>query len=399
MASPGSHQAAPRARALIDLRALRHNLARVRALALRSRVMAVIKANGYGHGLERMARGLGQPPAGRKGASPAPVDAFAVACMEEAVALRDLGIAQPIVLLEGVLDAGELQLAVELDLQVVVHHPEQLGMLERASLARPVETWVKIDTGMHRLGFAPEQVPDVRRRLEGCREAARLVGWMTHLGYADDRRSERTPEQLALFRQVVGGQEAPRSAANSGGVLGWPESHFQWVRPGIMLYGASPFVGRTAQQEDLQPVMTLTTRLIAVNRLRKGDAVGYGGTWVCPEDMPVGIAAIGYGDGYPRHAPSGTPVLVNGRSVPLVGVVSMDMLCVDLRQDPGARIGDPVTLWGDGLPVEEVARHAGTIPYQLLCAVTSRVEFVSVDDPALVATAAGAGPAAPGPSR
>ncbi|HEB81191.1 MAG TPA: alanine racemase, partial [Chromatiales bacterium] len=214
--------------------------------------------------------------------------------------------------------------------------------------------------------------------------AVHEVAWMTHLACADDRRSGVTPRQLERFRAALGDLPGERSVANSGGLLGWPETHFDWVRPGILLYGVSPFPGRGAAQERLRPVMTLQTRLIAVNALCKGDAVGYGGAWVCPEDMPVGVAAIGYGDGYPRHAGNDTPVLVNGRRAALIGRVSMDMISVDLRGHPEARAGAPVVLWGPDLPVEEIARHAGTIPYELLCAVSQRVAVVTRDDPVLV---------------
>jgi len=199
------------------------------------------------------------------------------------------------------------------------------------------------------------------------------VRFLSHLAFADDRRDRRTESQCELFQHTLRGLPGERSLANSAGVLGWGASHLDWVRPGIMLYGVSPFVGSTGEQEGLRPVMTLGTRLVAVNRCRRGDAVGYGGTWVCPEDMAVGVATIGYGDGYPRHARSGTPVLVGGRRAALVGRVSMDMIAVDLRGHPDARVGDPVVLWGAGLPVEEVAESAGTIAYELLCGVAERV--------------------------
>ena len=204
---------------------------------------------------------------------------------------------------------------------------------------------------------------------------------MSHLARADERDCDATPQQLQVFERAVADLPGPRSLANSAGILGWPDTHFDWVRPGIMLYGASPFVDRLAVDEDLRPVMTFQTRLISIKRLRQGDPVGYGGTWTCPEDMDVGVAAVGYGDGYPRHAPSGTPVLVNGREAALIGRVSMDMITVDLRQHPEAHMGDPVVLWGEGLPVERIARAAGTISYTLLCGITARVK-VEVVEPA-----------------
>ncbi len=347
--------------ALIDLAALRHNLGQARRAAPDSRVMAVIKANAYGHGLLRVAGALRE------------ADAFAVASVEEARELREAGIDTRVVVLEGFFDRDDLEQASRLGLELVVHHEEQLALLERTALARPVTVWLKVDSGMHRLGFSSELVAAARERLRACAQVAAPLHWMTHLACADDRRDPRTERQLQGFRDVLGAEPGERSVANSAGILGWPATHAAWNRPGIMLYGASPFIGGRAERDDLRPVMTLSTRLIAVNQLRKGDAVGYGAAWVCPEDMPVGVAAIGYGDGYPRHAKAGTPVLVNGRRAALVGRVSMDMICLDLRGYPAAHVGDPVVLWGEGLPVEEVARHAGTIPYELLCGVTARV--------------------------
>lgn len=353
--------------AVIDLSALRHNLARVRAAAPHARVMAAIKANAYGHGLIRAARAL-------EGA-----DALGVACLAEAQSLREAGISVPITLLEGFFHADELESIAALNLAVVIHHTSQLQLLEQARLGRPIPVWVKLDTGMHRIGFPPEQAGEVVRRLDRCPNVSALLGLMTHLANADDRQDPTTPRQLARFEQAAAGLPGERSIANSAGVLGWPASHANWVRPGIMLYGASPFVGGRGEAEGLRPVMNLRSELMAVNRLQRGDAVGYGGTWVCPEAMPVGVVAIGYGDGYPRHAPSGTPVLVNGRRVPLIGRVSMDMLSVDLRSQPEAAVGDPVVLWGEGLAAEEVAEQAGTIAYELFCGVTPRVTVVEQD--------------------
>ena len=351
--------------ALIDTDALRYNLARVRALAPDSRVMAVIKANGYGHGWARVAGVLEA------------ADAFAVARLGEAIALREAGITQPVVLLEGFTSAQELATIVQYELAVVVHHDMQIDLLETASLLQPLPVWLKIDTGMHRLGIPPARARAAMQRLEDCAGVV-LQGLMTHLASADERDNPQTGDQLDCFAQATDGLHAARSIANSAGLLAWPASHADWVRPGIMLYGVSPFHDTVGVQEALRPVMTLRTHLLAVNHHQRGDRIGYGGTWTCPVDMPVGVVGIGYGDGYPRHAAEGTPVLINNQRVPLVGRVSMDMLSVDLRACPEARAGDPVQLWGAGLPVEEVARHAGTIAYELLCGVTSRVEFIEV---------------------
>ncbi len=351
------------AQALIDLQALQHNLRVAQAAAPRTRVMAVIKANAYGHGLLRAARAL------------AAADAFGVAHLNEAVTLREGGIRQPAVLLEGFGDQSELHLLARHNLETVVHHPSQVEMLEAVRLATPLRVWVKVDTGMHRLGIAPERVVEVTRRLAACVSVAGPLRYLTHLACADDRNDVRTVRQLETFSATLGELPGERSVANSAGMLGWKASHADWARPGIMLYGVSPFLGGAGARDGLQPAMTLTTRLIAVNRYPRGEAIGYGGSWICPEDMSVGVAAVGYGDGYPRHARAGTPVLLNGVRVPLVGRVSMDMISLDLRTQPDARIGDPVVLWGRGLPVEDVAECAGTIGYELLCGVSQRVEM------------------------
>lgn len=351
--------------ARIDLGALRHNLQRAREAAPDSRVMAVVKANAYGHGLVRVAQALRD------------VDGFGVACIEEAVTLREAGVRAPISLLEGFFASDELTAISHYRLTPVIHSEHQLILLEAAVLPQPIDVWLKIDTGMHRLGVAPEVSEPLYRRLQNSPNVAE-VGLFSHLAYADDRRSAQTSQQCERFQAATQDISGARSLANSGGLLGWPETHFDWVRPGLMLYGVSPFSGSTASEHGLRPVMTLESRLIAVNRFERGAAIGYGGAWVCPEDMAVGVVAAGYGDGYPRHAPTGTPVLVNGQRTQIVGRVSMDMLCVDLREQPDARIDDPVVLWGGELSVEEIARCAGTIPYQLVCAVASRVPVQTV---------------------
>jgi alanine racemase len=347
----------------LDLAALRHNLQRLRELAPNSRVMAAIKANGYGHGLERVARTLSD------------VDALGVACLEEAVKLREAGIASPITLLEGFFHIDELPLICEHELDVVIHHAQQLEALERHGLPGPLRAWLKVDSGMHRLGVRAEQAAALWQRLSAI-DLLELKGAMTHLANADDLADATTERQLAHFEQACAGLPGERTIANSAGLLGWPQSHAAWNRPGISLYGVSPFADKHGGDHGLKPVMTLRSELIAVNRLKEEDAIGYGGDWRCPEDMPVGVVAVGYGDGYPRHAQNGTPVLLNGKRVPMVGRVSMDMITVDLRSQPDARAGDEVVLWGEGLPVEEIAAHASTIPYELLCGVTGRVRIV-----------------------
>ena len=346
-----------RPRATIRLDALRHNLQVARRAAPRARLMAVVKADAYGHGMVPVAEAI----AGE-------VDAFAVASPGEGLALRAAGIDRPILVLHGALDADEVAAARAARLTLVVHHPDQLAL--HLAGAAP-EAWVKIDTGMGRLGLPAEAGAAACRRL-----GAACTGVLSHLANADQPDHPANARQLARFRQATAGLERPRSLANSAALLSAPPMHFDWVRPGLMLYGTSPLQGRTAAELGLRPVMQLTAPLIAVHRRRAGQAIGYGSEWTCPEDMPVGVVAIGYGDGYPRHAPSGTPVRVGGVEVPLIGRVSMDSLCIDLRGCPQARIGEPVQLWGDDLLVERIAERAGTIGYELLCAAGARCERV-----------------------
>ena len=352
------------ARVVINLSALRHNLNRVRTLAPQPRVMAIVKTDAYGHGITRVARAL------------ATADAFGVACLEEARQLRGSGIVQPVILLEGAYAAAELQEIMQLDLEMVVHEVRQIEMLESARLPRPINVWLKVDTGMHRLGVMPGNFNNAWQRLQKCRSVTQPVRLMTHLATANERTHPMTHAQLACFSQLCGHLPVAKSIANSAGITAFPESHAEWVRPGLMLYGVSPLSDGNAMDEGLEPVMSLQSELISVKKLPAGEPVGYGATWRCPEDMPVGVVAAGYGDGYPRHAPSGTPVLLNGKRVALIGRASMDMLIVDLRTQRDARVGDPVVLWGDGLPIEEIAQHAGTIPYEILCGVHKRLHFV-----------------------
>jgi len=350
------------ARACINLQALQHNFSRVQQAAPHSKIMAIIKANAYGHGLVRMAQAM---PA---------ADAFGVACLDEAISLREAGFDRRIVLLEGLFTAEDVGLINGYRLDVVLHHDSQLLLLEQGRLLRPLDVWIKLDTGMHRLGFEPDSVAAVSARLRRIRQVGN-IHYMSHFCCADDLDSTATDRQLQVFQDAVATDSAAQTLANSAAILGWPATHRDWVRPGIMLYGSSPLSGHDAQTLNLQPVMTLSTRLIAVNARRQGDAIGYGEDWTCPVDMRIGVAAIGYGDGYPRHAPSGAPVLVNGNRAALAGRVSMDMICIDLRAQPDAKVGDEVILWGEGLPVDEVAAAAGTISYELLCGVGSRVRF------------------------
>lgn len=348
-------------RAVIDARALRSNLAAVRARAPRSRVMAVVKANAYGHGLVPTALAL------------AGADAFAVARLDEGLALRAAGVTQPIVLLEGVFASEQLLEAARHGFDIVVHDPLQVELLEGFSGAHRFMVWLKIDTGMNRLGFRPADFPAVLARVRSMRPAPLEVRVLTHLARADDRDDDTTREQVARFDEIVGPLNYATSIANSAGLLGGAGLHCNWVRPGLALYGVSPFADQHGSEFGLQPVMELESTVITVRRVPKGEAVGYGGIWRAPRDSAIAIVAAGYGDGLPRNLPSGTPVLVGGRRAAIAGRVSMDMIAVDVSALPPVRVGDAVTLWGAGLPVEEIARHAGTIPYELLCGVSQRV--------------------------
>lgn len=349
--------------AIIDTQAWQHNLAQVKRFAPDSQVMAVIKANAYGHGAIQAAKALSL------------ADGFAVARLPEALQLRDAGIEHPITLLEGCLTRAELAVAAAQNCRPVVHHLEQLEWLEQAHLHQPIKVWLKIDSGMHRLGVAPEQVENFYQRLLKSPSVAKPIGLMTHFSCADEADRTSTEAQIATFQLCSGGLEGERSMANSAGLVGFATSQCDWVRPGIMLYGVSPMLAQTADELALQPVMTLKSKVIAVRDHHAGEPAGYGASWRSKKDTQLAVVAIGYGDGYPRHAPSGTPVLINGKRYPLVGRVSMDMITVDLGLDHDVQVGDSVTLWGKGLPVEEVALSAGTIGYELLCSVTRRVAF------------------------
>ncbi|HTE42501.1 MAG TPA: alanine racemase [Steroidobacteraceae bacterium] len=348
-------------RAIIDSSALRHNLGVVRRYAPRAKVMAIIKANAYGHGLAPTARAL------------IGADAFGVARLAEGLALRDQGLGQRIVLLEGVFTKDDLDIVAAQGFEIVVHTAEQVALLLEWRGAKQHHVWIKVDTGMNRLGFRIEDFPGVWQALNGCRSVAANPKLMTHLASADERDSQHTDAQVARFRVLVEKLGVERSAANSAGLLAWPQAHMEWVRPGVMLYGVSPFADGVGAAFDLRPAMTLSTRLIAVRLVKGGERVGYGGSWTASADSRIGIAAIGYGDGYPRQIGSGSPVLVRGKRCAIAGRVSMDMIAIDLAAASDARVGDEVTLWGQGLPVEEMATCAGTIPYELICGISQRV--------------------------
>lgn len=346
--------------ALIDTAAFVSNYRLAKSLAPGARAVAVVKANGYGHGAVPLARALADE-----------ADAFGVACTEEAMELRESRLDNPIVLMEGAFDANEVTNAAMHDFVLVVHSPHQLDWLLKAHPARPLDVWIKVDTGMHRLGFPPAQLAAIHAQLRNSANVNRIV-LMTHFACADDEGNPATEQQAAQLCNAGDGIEAPFSLANSAATLAWPAMHRDWIRPGIMLYGSSPI---ERLEHRLAPVMRLESRLIAVNTVESGESVGYGARFTCRQRTRVGVVAIGYADGYPRHAPNGTPVAVNGKRSRLIGRVSMDMLTVDLSDQPDAAVGDHVQLWGDLVSAAEVARASDTIAYELFTRINRRVHL------------------------
>jgi alanine racemase len=350
------------ATATINLAALRHNFSRVQALAPDSPIIAMIKSNAYGHGLIQVAHTLKQ------------ADMFGVARLREALLLREAAITQDILLMPGFLTAEQLPIISVNNLQVVIHTLEQVEMLEAATLCRRISVWLKIDTGMGRLGFLLDEACEIQKRLQECQNVD-VLNFITHLATIDDPDHQTTTLQFERLDKAKVLLSGNWSVGKSAAILRERVIEDESVRPGIMLYGISPLAEKTAQELDLQAVMTLQAPIISIKRVKKGEPIGYGSTFICPEDMPVGVIGIGYGDGYPRHAKQGTPVLVNEQLAPRIGRVCMDMMMIDLRGVDNVAVGDSVTLWGEGLPVECIAENAETIAYELLCSVTKRVQF------------------------
>ena len=345
----------------IDLSALENNL-QVARRATSARIMSVIKADGYGHGLLQVAEAL------------AATNGYALLDIQDAVRLREAGFRQPILLLEGFFSAEELPVLAEYDLTSVIHSAWQVALLDAYPAKKKLSVWLKVNSGMNRLGFAPQQVAQIMEQLRRHR-AVRDTTLMTHFANADEIRGVAEP--LALFNDLAAPHRVARSLANSAALLRYPATHADWVRPGIMLYGASPFAEVSAQQLGLKPAMTLSSRIIATQELHVGDRVGYGALFRAEHNMRVGIVACGYADGYPRYTPNGTPILVDGQRTTTLGRVSMDMLYVDLSSLPQADVGSHVVLWGEGLPIEQVASAADTISYELMCALSKRVPVIA----------------------
>ncbi|MGH8640895.1 MAG: alanine racemase [Burkholderiales bacterium] len=347
--------------ATIDAAAIRHNLAMVRSHAPRARVLAVVKANAYGHGLLRAAAPLEK------------AEGFGLLELEEAIRLRAAGCKQRIVLLEGFFDARELPSLVEHRLDIVVHRMDQVAALAALPAGGKLEVLLKVNSGMNRLGLSAGEFEKALERLHGNPGIGGIT-LMTHFANADDPRG--VAWQLERLGRLAGRDSLPVSFANSAAILRYPETHGDWVRPGIMLYGCSPFPEGSGLALELKPAMTLESRIIGVQQLSAGDTVGYGGVFRAERAMRIGVVACGYADGYPRHAPNGTPVMVDGQMTGTVGRVSMDMLCADITHIAGANMGSRAVLWGEGVPVERVANAAGTVGYQLLCALAPRVRIV-----------------------
>lgn len=355
-------------RAIVKLSALRHNYALAQSLSEPGQAMPIVKANAYGHGATDIARAL-EPMA----------PALGVACIEEAVELRDAGIKKPILLLEGFFSSEELELAAASDFWIMVQNEMQLQALEAARLVTPVRCWLKIDTGMHRLGFEPTATERTFARLQACTNVAEEVVLATHFASADDLDRDFTSRQIQLFRTHTQGIDAPCSLANSPGLLGWPQARAQWNRPGIMLYGHSPFAKTHPETTALQPVMTFRSEIMAIRNIAVGESVGYATAWTAQRPSRIATVPVGYGDGYPRHAESSTPVLINGQRAQLVGRVSMDMITVDVTDIASVTIGNEVILWGEHLSANEVAEHAETIGYEIMTRLHNRVPRVFID--------------------
>lgn len=347
--------------AQIDLRCLKHNLACVRKYAPHSKIMAVVKANAYGHGLLPVTKALAQ------------ADAFAVATLNEGIQIRQSGSQKPILLLEGFLSQRELEACAQYQFLIVVHHQRQIDLLAAYQGPYQFSVWLKVDTGMHRLGFNLSQFELAEAQLRTLSSVDPHIRLMSHFCCADEQGSSATQVQLERFKHLSAKWQGEKTLANSAGIIQWPESHFDWVRPGAMLYGISPVIGQSAQSLGLKPVMTLQARVIAVNKLSAGEHVGYGACWTSAQSTHIAIVSIGYGDGYPRSASSYTEVIINQHRYPLAGRVSMDMIAVDIGLDSGIKPGDRVECWGASMPIDNVAHSASTIGYDLLLRLTSRV--------------------------
>ncbi len=347
----------------IDLEALHNNLIKIKSRVTNSKILAMIKCNAYGHGAVPVAQKIEKD-----------VHVFGVMFLREAIELSNAGIKKPIVILTGFLSGAELNMIDSFGFESAIHNFEQIEILEKSKLSHPLQVWLKFDTGMHRLGFQPHQITSAYQRLLACPMVRKPLRFMTHFAEADNGESNKTLEQMSCFQEMVAGLDGEQCVANSAAIINWPKTHMPWVRPGILLYGATPLNERSGTDLGVEPVMTLTSRIITMHDLAKGATLGYGGIFRCPKNMRVGTMAIGYGDGYPRNTID-APVLVDGIRTKILGRVAMDMVGVDLSCVPNAQVGSKVVLWGRGLPVEEISRCSGEISYELFCRLTSRVQY------------------------
>ncbi|MEK6734253.1 MAG: alanine racemase [Pseudomonadota bacterium] len=343
---------------------LLHNLEVIKSYAKNSDIMCMVKANAYGHGLRSVSMRLDGK-----------VFSLGVASVDEALALRKVNVKAPITLMSGAFEADDLFIASCQNFHLIFHEETQINWLNNIKLPKPIKVWLKIDTGMGRLGFDIESAKKAYEILSKNSQVIQPIGIISHFACADDLESDLNKQQIVKFIEFTKDLPGPKTFANSAAIFGLPDTHYDMVRPGIAIYGISPFKDKTASELGLKPVMTLQTRLVSVTNAKKGSYIGYGSRFLCPEDMKIGVIAMGYGDGYPRTARDGTPILVNNKPCQLVGRVSMDMAMIDLRNCHDAKVGDPVILWGDGLPIEKIAKHTDNIPYDIICGVQQRVKF------------------------
>lgn len=349
------------ARIRIDASALLHNIKQIKQLAPGRGIIAMVKANAYGCGLNQVVPMIAEH-----------VDALGIACMEEALAIRALGVMRDCVLIQGVFSADEYLIAAQNQMSCVIHHQQQLDWFLATPLAKKIKIWVKVNTGMHRLGFQPDEVPKVMQALINCRWADE-IGLLTHLACADVPDNQANAKQLKAFQNIkLPSHPILKSIANSAAIIALPDAHADVIRPGIMLYGVSPFAHQTGQSLGLMPVMSFVSAISAIHHYPKDSAIGYSATWITKRPSMIAVVAVGYGDGYPRHIAAGTPVWVNGQKADIVGRISMDMLTIDITDCQGIEVGTSVELWGKQIPIETIAKASGTIAYELLCQITNR---------------------------
>ena len=351
--------------AILSTENLLHNISVIKSKVGETKIIAMVKANAYGHGIRSVASRIDKH-----------VDILGVASIDEALALRKIGVKAPIMLAEGVFEAGELLIAAAENFEVVFHNPMQIEWLEKSSLPLPLHSWIKVNTGMGRLGFSIEECAQYYDKLNSLEQVVKPIKVMSHFACSDELEHPLNNQQILAFKGIIAELKGEFSICNSAAIFHFPECHYDYVRPGLAIYGVSPINNVSAESLGLKPVMTVQSNLISVKMMPKGSYIGYGARYCCAEDMLVGVIAFGYGDGYPITAKDGTPILVNKKKCALIGRVSMDMMMVDLRECQDAKVGDAVILWGHGLPIEEVAHYTNNITYDMLCGIQHRVKFI-----------------------